>query len=151
MRNQKGLTLIEVMGSIVLLGIAILGITYILQQSSIDTKSNERTDDAVVAARNVMEEIKSKLKTTTLQTTIYGQALSLQNLRDRSSATLYYPNSGNRRYELRIQSYATTLGTVSLTNTLVSDLDSLFRRVTVTCIDLSTNKEFELEAYVEFK
>ncbi|WP_419873952.1 type IV pilus modification PilV family protein [Candidatus Pristimantibacillus sp. PTI5] len=151
MRNQKGLTLIEVMGSIVLLGIAILGITYILQQSSIDTKSNERTDDAVVAARNVMEEIKSKLKSTTLQTTIYGQALSLQNLRDRSSATLYYPNSGNRRYELRIQSYATTLGTVSLTNTLVSDLDSLFRRVTVTCIDLSTNKEFELEAYVEFK
>ncbi|MEV5028729.1 type II secretion system protein [Paenibacillus sp. LPE1-1-1.1] len=151
MRNQKGLTLIEVMGSIVLLGIAILGITYILQQSSIDTKSNERTDDAVVAARNVMEEIKSKLKSTTLQTTIYGQALSLQNLRDRSSATLYYPNSGNRRYELRIQSYATTLGDVSLTNTLVSDLDSLFRRVTVTCIDLSTNKEFELEAYVEFK
>jgi prepilin-type N-terminal cleavage/methylation domain-containing protein len=151
MRNQKGLTLIEVMGSIVLLGIAILGITYILQQSSIDTKSNERTDDAVVAARNVMEEIKSKLKSTTLQTTIYGQALSLQNLRDRSSAMLYYPNAGNRRYELRIQSYSTTLGTVSLTNTLVSDLDSLFRRVTVTCIDLSTNKEFELEAYVEFK
>ncbi|MGO4544499.1 prepilin-type N-terminal cleavage/methylation domain-containing protein [Paenibacillus sp. 2TAB23] len=151
MRNQKGLTLIEVMGSIVLLGIAVLGITYILQQSSIDTKSNEKTDDAVVAARNVMEEVKSKLKSTTTSTTVYGQAIPLQQLRDRSSTIIYYPNASNRKYELRIQSHATTLGAVSLTNSVVSDLDSIFRRVTVTCIDLSTQKEFELEAYVEFK
>lgn len=150
MRNQKGLTLIEVMGSIVLLGIAVLGITYILQQSSIDTKSNEKTDDAVVAARNVMEEIKSKLKSNVANTTVYGQAISLSNLRNRSSATLYYPSSTDRRYELVVHSYATSLGTVPITDTVSSNLDTIFRRVTVTSMELSTSKTFELEAYIEY-
>ncbi|OME86711.1 hypothetical protein BK120_07180 [Paenibacillus sp. FSL A5-0031] len=151
MRNQKGLTLIEVLGSIVLLGIAVLGITFILQQTALDTKSNEKSDEAVVVARNVMEEIKNKLKTNSAQTTVYGQAISLENLRNLASTTIYYPDAIDRRYELDIQSHTASLGTVALTDTAVSDLDSIFRRVTVNCIEVSSSKKFELEAYVEYK
>ncbi|WP_054024138.1 prepilin-type N-terminal cleavage/methylation domain-containing protein [Bacillus sp. FJAT-28004] len=151
MRNQKGLTLIEVLGSIVLLGIAVLGITFILQQTTLDTKSNEKSDEAVVVARNVMEEIKNKLRTNVVQTSVYGQAISLENLRNLSSTTIYYPDAADRRYELQIQSYTASLGTVSLTDTAISDLDSIFRRVTVNCIEVSSSKKFELEAYVEYQ
>lgn len=150
MRNQKGLTLIEVIGSITLLSIAVLSIIYILQQSNLDSKSNEKTDDAVIAARNVMEEIKSKLKSNVLETSIYGQTISLTQLRNRSSVTLYYPSLNDRRYEIQLQSYATSLGTVALTDNINSNLDNIFRRVTVTCMDLTSLKKFELEAYVEY-
>ena len=150
MRNQKGLTLAEVLGSIVLLGIAVLGITYILQQASIHTKANEHTDQAVVITRTVMEEIKSKLKSNVEAINVYGQAISLEQLRNLASVTIYYPSAADRRYELQIQSVAANLGDVPLTDTKVSHLDQLFRLVTITCIDLSTAKRFELEAYVEF-
>jgi prepilin-type N-terminal cleavage/methylation domain-containing protein len=150
MRNQKGLTLIEVMGSITILGIAVLAITFILQQSTIHTKSNEKSDEAVVAARNVMEEIKSNLRSSTAQISLYGQAISLYNLRNLSSATIYYPDDSNRQYEVQIHSYATSLGTVSLTVSNSKDLDTIFRRITVTSTELSTSREFELEAIVEY-
>jgi type II secretory pathway pseudopilin PulG len=151
MRNQKGLTLIEVIGSITLLSIAVLGIIYILQQTTLDSKSNEKTDDAVIAARNVMEEIKSKLKSNLLETSIYGQTISLTQLRNRSSVTLYYPSLNDRRYEIELHSYATSLGTVPLADNLSSNLDNIFRRVTVTCMDLTSLKKFELEAFVEYQ
>lgn len=152
MRNQKGLTLVEVMGSIVLLGIAVLVITYVLQQSTIDTKSNEKTDQSVVITRNLMEEIKSKLKSNQAETTVQGQAVSLANLRNLSSVvTIYYPSDTDRRYELKAQAYGASLGTIPVATAAPYNLDEVFRRITVTCKDLTTSKQFELEAYVEYK
>ncbi|OBZ12970.1 prepilin-type N-terminal cleavage/methylation domain-containing protein [Bacillus sp. FJAT-26390] len=150
MRNQKGLTLVEVLGSLVLLAIAVLGITYILQQSTINTKMNEKIDQSVVISRNVMEEIKGNLKSTTPTISIYEQNLSLANIRNLSSATIYYPNAADKQYSLRIQSYPGSLETVQLDSVILNPND-YFRRVTIVCEELASAKKYNLEAYIEYK
>lgn len=149
MRNQKGLTLVEVLGSIVLLGVAILGIAFILQQSSIHTKANESTDRSVTISRNTMEQIKHELSSSNATLTIYGQSLSLHDLRNLNSVMLYYPDASNPAYTIDISSRLAGLGTAHAADQEIN-LDEIFRQITVQTTHLTTNKPYELTAYVEY-
>ncbi|MCR2806515.1 type IV pilus modification PilV family protein [Paenibacillus soyae] len=149
LRNQRGLTLIEVLGSIVLLGIAILGITFILQQASIHTKDNEKTDQSVIITRNTLEQIKHELPKSTTSVTIYGQSLNLSGLRSLQPVTVYYPNSSSPAYKVDIISSQAGLGSAQAADKSVN-LDNLFRKITVRSTDLASNKTFEVTAFVEF-
>lgn len=150
MNNQKGLTLVEVLGSIILLGVAVLGITFILQQSSIHTKSNEQLDESITISRNVMEQIKNQLKSNNETLILYEQSLSLEGLRHLASLTVYYPNSIQREYEINIQSADAALGHAQAAD-LNLNLDAMFRQITIHTKELSSGKTFELTAYVEYK
>lgn len=155
MSNQKGLTLIEVLGSVVLLGIAVLSITYVLQQSSMYTKQNESLDLSVVISRNVLEQIKEELSTGIDATEIYGQSLSLVDLRndqmDKLTKTIYYPSKPNSEsksdypYKIEITSSNADLGSVNQVQ-----LDNYFRKITISTTERATNKKFDITAYVEF-
>ncbi|MFF2090420.1 prepilin-type N-terminal cleavage/methylation domain-containing protein [Paenibacillus sp. NPDC058174] len=162
MRNEKGLSLIEVLGSIVVLGIAVLGIAFILQQGASHSKSNEKLDQSVQLSRNVIEEIKGKLNSQS-STVLYGQAVSLSTLRNSSSATLpviYYPNSSEqeRKYKIQIQSVGHSLGQVEIKNgthegvphTATYNTGDFIRHVRVTCTELTTLREFTLDAYIPY-
>jgi len=150
MRNEKGLTLVEVLGSIILLGVAVLGITFILQQASAHTKANEKTDRSVVLTRNTMEQIKQELRTSQATITLYGQSLSLQNLRAMLPVTLYYPDASDPAYTIAITSSHAGLGFANAAEQQVN-LDGIFRQITVRTTEAATNKTYELTAYVEYQ
>ncbi|MFD0586646.1 prepilin-type N-terminal cleavage/methylation domain-containing protein [Paenibacillus sp. GCM10027627] len=150
MRNEKGLTLVEVLGAIVLFGVAAMGIIFILQQSSLHTKANAQTDEAVVISRNVMERLKQELPASTASLTLYQQSLSLGSLRNIAQTTLYYPSTANRKYEIQIQSQPAQLGTAQAGSTGVN-LDGVFRKVTVRTANLETSKVFQLESFIAYK
>lgn len=150
MRNEKGLTLVEVLGSVVLLGIAVLGIVFIIQQSSIHTKANGEADQSVVLSRNVMEQLKQQLPGSSDSLTIYEQSVSLAELRQLSDATVYYPNASDARYVITIRSEAAGLGNADAAGTSVN-LDNLFRRITVTTSNIATARTYELSGVVEYR
>ncbi|MHA6483636.1 type IV pilus modification PilV family protein [Paenibacillus sp. strain BS8-2] len=149
-RNEKGLTLVEVLGSVVLLGIAVLGIIFIIQQSSVHTKANADTDESVVLSRNVMEQLKQQLPGPSDTLTLYQQNLSLADLRELSGTTIYYPGANNARYAIAIQSEAAALGTADAGGTTVN-LDDQFRRITIRTTYLATSRTYELTGVVAYK
>jgi Tfp pilus assembly protein PilV len=154
MRNQKGLTLVEVLGSIVLLSVAILSLTYVIQQASVHTRDNEKTDQSVQITRTVMEEIKKNLKNqTSTSVRVYGKDIPLSAMRSASgmtSFTINYPNDANPQYRILIQSAASGLGSVNISEVPTADLDQLFRKITITSTNISSSKQYQLEAIVEY-
>ncbi|OMF21444.1 hypothetical protein BK133_28430 [Paenibacillus sp. FSL H8-0548] len=154
MRNQKGLTLVEVLGSIVLLGIAILSLTYILQQATLHTKDNEKVDQSVQLTRTVIEELKKNLKDSSKTSiTVYNQPISLDNLRSSSLASttnIYYPNATAPQYEISIQVSSSGLGKVTVDGTVPTDLDNIFKRIDIICTNLNSSKTYKLESFIEY-
>jgi len=163
MNNEKGLSLIEVLGSIAILGIAVLGLAFILQQGAAHTKSNERKGNTVQLTRNVMEEIKENIRDQP-SVTVFGQSLPLAVLRDHPSASLaplYYPSQADKQYEFQIKTSSHSLGSISLRNGVTAEdnlpvyesynTSDLFRYVVITCRSLASKDEYELAAYVAYQ
>ncbi|MBH5318228.1 prepilin-type N-terminal cleavage/methylation domain-containing protein [Paenibacillus sp. GSMTC-2017] len=148
MNNQKGLSLIEVLGSIVLLGVAILSITFVLQQSTVHTKDNQKQDQSVQITRTVMEEIKHNLRTS-YTASIYEQVVNFKLATNK----IQYPKV-NPEYNITIDLSVPTLNTVTIpkkSGDLKYDLKNIFKHVKVTCTNSITGKQFVLEAFVEYK
>ncbi|QAY66429.1 type IV pilus modification PilV family protein [Paenibacillus protaetiae] len=153
--NEKGLTLVEVLGSVVLLGIAVLGITLLLQQGVSSSQSNVQSEQSVQMARTVMENVRSKLASPDREIELYGQSLSLDSLRKPSSTaqTLYYPDADDQQYEISIRSLASS--ELQHENIVVGDriypLQSHFRFIQVSAARLTgTNPPFTLEASIPY-
>ncbi|GKU79899.1 prepilin-type N-terminal cleavage/methylation domain-containing protein [Paenibacillus sp. L3-i20] len=149
MNNQKGLTLVEVLGTVVLLGIAILAITFVLQQSTIHSKDNEQQDRSVQITRSVLEEIKNNSRLGTA--TIFDQNVNLSP----SSSTvqsIQYPKV-NPKYTISISISNSTFNDLTIAKTggdLIIPLKNIFKLVNVTSANKETGKQFTLKAYVEF-
>ncbi len=154
MRNQKGLTLVEVLGSIVLLSVAILSLTYVIQQASIHTRDNEKNDQSVQITRTVLEEIKKSLKNqNAASVSVYGKDIPLTSIRSAAgstSFTLQYPNDANPQYRIVVQSAPSGLGSVTINEIPTADLDRLFKKITVTSTNINSSKQYRLEAFVEY-
>lgn len=152
MKNQRGYTLIEILASITLLAVAILTITYALQQSSLSTKQNNDKDSNTLVARTVMEEIKTTMKNQSLQSaTLYGQTINLNELRQLSTTTIYSPSTADKKIQIDITSTSipssASIVTIKGTN---YDINNYFRLVQVTSTNVATNKTYTLQAYVEY-
>ncbi|WP_020619748.1 type IV pilus modification PilV family protein [Paenibacillus daejeonensis] len=151
MNNQRGVTLIEVLGSVALLAVAILTITYALQQSTVFSKDNEQIDQSVQITRTVMEELRGHLSDPALRTiAIYDQVVDLDQLREGTSSPikLYYPDTTQVQYTLSISSASGGLPAVG-TGDDTMELDSSFKQITIYCESPGKNKPYELQAYLE--
>jgi prepilin-type N-terminal cleavage/methylation domain-containing protein len=150
MKKDDGLTLIEVLASVVVLAVAIVIITMVLQQTSSSSRSNAVTDRSVQLTRTVLEEMKNNTQTNTIN--VLGQDLSIIPLRDNPPQALsfFYPNAGEQQYRLYVQSLDLQTPKVTLRGK-EHDLTKSFRRIRVTCTNLVTNRSYELEALVEYK
>lgn len=152
MRDQKGISLIEVMATITVLAVAILAITFVLQQGTSASKEHENLDRAVMITRTVMEEIKHNLKHKN-DVTVFGQTIPLQVIRAESQTfqapDLYYPNASNQQYriEIRSESFQQSFEIKSAER----KVEDFFRKIKVTTINLQSNRSYELEAYVEYQ
>ena len=152
MNNQRGVTLIEVLGSVALLAVAILTITYALQQSTVFSKDNEQIDQSVQITRTVMEELRGHLSDQSRRTVaIYGQDVDLDQLRagTNSPIMLYYPDRTHVQYTLSISAATGGLPPVGMGNDAL-ELDSRFKQITIYCEPPGKNKPYELQAYLEF-
>lgn len=152
MNNQRGVTLIEVLGSVTLLAVAILTITYALQQSTVFSKDNEVIDQSVQVTRTVMEELRGQLSDPAKRTiSIFDQDVDLDQLREGtvSPIILHYPDRANVQYTLSITSAAGGLPAIGSGDDIL-DLDSRFKQVTIQCDPPGKNKPYELVAYLEY-
>ncbi|KIL36150.1 hypothetical protein SD71_09325 [Cohnella kolymensis] len=149
MKKDDGLTLIEVLASVVVLAVAVLIITMVLQQTSSSSRANAVTDKSVQLTRAVLEEIKNNMQTNTIN--VLGQNLSIIPLHDHPPQTLsfFYPQTSDPQYRLDVQSLDLETPTVTLQGE-VHDLTKSFRRIHVTCTNLVTNRSYELEALVDY-
>lgn len=151
MRQEKGLTLIEALTAIVVLGIAIIAVTVIVQNTTVFSKNNDNADKALQVTRTVMEEIKYKLKgANTL--TIYGQTVSLQALREQpppyALPPIYYPDSSDPQLELVIESKVISNSVYAIKGQNF-DLAHYFRLVSITSTNPTNGQSQHFETYVD--
>ncbi|WP_058301313.1 type II secretion system protein [Gorillibacterium timonense] len=152
MNNKRGITLIEVLVSIVILAVAVLAISYALQQTSLFSKQNNDKESNLSAARTVMEELKEALKSDS-SITLYGQSVDLISLKAATPSpvqTLYLPTSAAPKVKIEIATLplpeqATNVAIQGTTYNLNED----FRLVQVTATDVQTGQPYVLQAYLD--
>ena len=151
MHEQKGLTLIEALTAIVVLGIAIVAVTVVVQNTTIFSKNNDNADKALQATRTVMEEIKFQLKDNDVLT-IYGQTVSLQALRETTPPyvlpPIYYPESSAPQLEIVIESKIISNSIYAIKGQNF-DLAHYFRLVSITSINPANGQTQQFETYVD--
>jgi|GEM_PF-1367616 len=152
MTNQRGITLIEVLGSVALLAVAVLTITYALQQTSVFSRDNDGIDRSVQVTRTVMEELRGHLSDPTASTVdLYGQCLDLELLRTNSTTSLRldYPGTAEPELTLSIVSTDGDLPIISAGSD-THDLDSSFKRITITSEPRDKGRPYTLVAYLAY-
>ncbi|GBF73376.1 hypothetical protein PA598K_01663 [Paenibacillus sp. 598K] len=152
MANQRGVTLIEVLGSVALLAVAVLTITYALQQTSVFSRDNDGIDRSVQVTRTIMEELRGHLGEPTSRTLeLYGQTIDLDLLRINTTAPLllYYPGTTEAELTLSIVSADGHLPSISAGDDTL-DLDSSFKLITITSEAQGKQRPYTLEAYLEY-
>jgi hypothetical protein len=134
-----------------MLAFVVITVAFVLQQSSLFSKSNSDKENNVLVARTVMENIKSGLKTGDT-VTLYGSAVSLSGLKANSNAALpalLIPNSANPKVRVDIRTLPIPSDTVSI-RTDAYHIGDYFRLVQVTATEMATNRSYSLKAYVEY-
>jgi prepilin-type N-terminal cleavage/methylation domain-containing protein len=154
MNQQKGFTLIEVLGSVVILAIAVVSVTYFFQQTTLFSRNTDQVDQSVLATRTVMEEIKHNLNKTAPTSTVYGQSINLQLLRDSTAPyslnlPIYFPSNDDRQFELVISSREIISPEFNIVGDEY-DMSDYFKLIHIICTNLSNLRTFELEAYIEY-
>lgn len=111
LRSQKGVTLLEVLASVVILSFVVFSVSYLFSKSYENSYKEESKDMSVNLARTVLEELKQKLKTTDtslpLPSPFEGQTIDLNGLRGTppyTHASIYYPSVNDKQYEIKISS-----------------------------------------------
>jgi prepilin-type N-terminal cleavage/methylation domain-containing protein len=154
MNRQKGFTLIEVLGSVVILAIAVVSVTYFFQQTTLFSRNTDQVDQSVLATRTVMEEIKHNLNKSAPTSTVYDQSINLQLLRDNTApyslnVPIYYPSNDDRQFELAISSREINNPEFTIVGDEY-DMSDYFKLIHIICTNLSNLRTFELEAYIEY-
>lgn len=152
MRNQKGITLIEILAAVVVLGIAVVSITFVLQQTTLFSKQNADSDRSIQITRTVLEEIKNKMKTAdTIQ--VYDQTVHLTPIKQSAGAAslpaLYYPNPAKPQYRLDVSSLPITNGQFSSPKGTTVNIADYFRHIQITTTHLSDNRVYRIDTYAE--
>ncbi|SDC47061.1 prepilin-type N-terminal cleavage/methylation domain-containing protein [Paenibacillus sp. UNCCL117] len=123
-KNQKGLTLVEILASIVILAMVILAFTYMYNNLFAASTKEQRRDVSVDIARSVMEQLKTSFSTGAATMNIWfppagasaappgsgagsQQSVDLTALRQVVTApytadAIYYPSAADRQYKVQI-------------------------------------------------
>jgi prepilin-type N-terminal cleavage/methylation domain-containing protein len=150
-KNQKGFTLIEILATVTMLSILTITVIYVLQQSTVFSKQTNDKENHVLVTRTVMEQIKANLKDGNA-IELYGKSVSLAQLKQSQSVSLpslLLPIDSQPKTRVDIHTLLIPNDAVSVKEHAyhVSDY---FRLVEVTTTELSTNRSYSLQAYVEY-
>ncbi|MEK8128599.1 type II secretion system protein [Paenibacillus filicis] len=124
LRNEKGLTLVEILASLVILSMVILAFTYTYNQLFSASAREQKRDVSVDIARSVMEQLKASFSSGTASMNIWfpptnnsgtlpnpgadiQQLVNLVPLRQTVTSpvqleTIYYPSASDRQYKVNI-------------------------------------------------
>lgn len=151
MTNKRGITLIEVLVSIVILSIAVLSVSYLLQQSSLFSKHNSDRENNVSIVRTVLEEIKASFNKETVS--VYGQQIQISLLKNSDQSPeqiIYAPNSTSPKVKLVIKTIPLPSQATHISIEGKSyNLNENFRLVQVTGTDIQTSQPYVLQSYLE--
>jgi len=143
-KQEKGLTLIEMLVSVVLLAIGVLVITALLSNSTKSSGNNMMNDQALQSARTVLEEIKGALDGNEAALTLFGQSLNLAQLRNHTltnaTQTIYFPDAGNRQYQIVVESKNPNKEVDPVGSGNPKQLNSIFREIVVTSTKITDLK-----------
>ncbi|MGN7295643.1 prepilin-type N-terminal cleavage/methylation domain-containing protein [Ferdinandcohnia sp. SAFN-114] len=116
LKNQNGITLLEILASIVILSIIIVSITPMFIQSSRANHLSKNITESTYLAESEMEEIINlNTNSTTRSLTDLSNKLQNKGYRNDPSCTNCYGNSKEGRYVfVQIKDHSTDLGKVVL-------------------------------------
>lgn len=149
MNNEKGLTLIEILGSIIIIGIIVTTVSFILQQGTMSSHQNKKKFTAVQITQNAIEELISISKDEDItdkdiNVPIFEQSVSLSQ----GEATIYYPNAQEQQYKLDIKEIPSALPPSTTINTKPIEIKQRYPKFLITCTDLSNQRTYSLEFYL---
>lgn len=153
-RNEKGLTLLEILAAVVLLSIAIMLFTNLFANAFERSAKEQKQDEFVVIARTVMEEMKVHLpQSTSTSITLFGQTVGIGNFRTTAppvpAITLSYPDASTPTYTVTIRTEPVTDYNVAVSGHNF-DIRNYFRRVIVEVRHPGLDKSYTLESLIEY-
>ncbi|MBD2848217.1 prepilin-type N-terminal cleavage/methylation domain-containing protein [Paenibacillus sp. IB182496] len=152
--KQAGFTLIEVLGAVVLLAIAVTAAVYLLGQTALFSGANARAGESVTIARTVMEELKHHLRSGgTID--LYGQQVDLAALQSTAppytlGAALHAPDAEAPQFDITVQSLAPAHAELTLDGETY-EIDHYFRYIRITVASRSQDSRYTLEGYAAYQ
>lgn len=160
MKPQKGMTLLEVLAAMAIIGMIVFATVHVLTQGVARSHREQRLDLAVNIGRMVMEEIKAALPSGKVVSLFDGQVVDPAVFKDgQDSATaevLYYPSVNNKQFQVTVSSLPFQDLSYPFHGTngpsYVFSLQQHFELMEVVVLDLSDpDVRFDLRSYVERK
>ncbi|WP_158560477.1 type IV pilus modification PilV family protein [Paenibacillus contaminans] len=163
-KSEKGVTLIELLVSIVLVAMIVLSVSYLFTKLYENSYREEKKDVSVNIARTIMEELKQKLRTTEGSIVVYGQQVSIASLRTNpapgtaalpSPPVIAYPSASDKQYEIAISAMPFDEQTYPITDaknkSYTFKLGEFFSLIQVEVKQLSMNTSYKVQSYIEIK
>ncbi|WP_407946098.1 prepilin-type N-terminal cleavage/methylation domain-containing protein [Paenibacillus athensensis] len=172
LRNQKGLTLLEVLAAVAILSGVVITVAALINSSVTSATREQRKDISVDLAKTVLEEIKRTLKNTALNSTTIttlnarpaNAVINLANLRQAVSAktdiaTFAFTDSGNHTYQIIVSNmpFTGTNNTLAITDptdsskSLNFNIQDYFSIVQVQVTQPQLRVNYVLQSYIEKK
>lgn len=162
MKSEKGITLIELLVSIVIVSMVILSVSYLFTKLYQNSYKEEKTDVSVNIARTVMEELKQKLKTSESITFFDNvESTTITSLKTRPSTgnpesiTIAYPTAANKQYDVIISSLAFDEFSHKFTDSTNKEyqfnLSEFFTLIQVEVKHTQMNTTYKIQRYIEIK
>lgn len=176
LNNQRGLSLVEILGAIVIIGIILTMLGTIVVQASRNTRDNEMSDRAVNLSRNFAEELKYTIRNLKVQQLAIPAAqmlriadidaevpvsvplLALWNTGHKEIIAI--PNAANPQYTIEVELFhVASDGSITIPNprptsgspsSISIDPYSGFRKAVITTTSTVTGKSYSLEALIDY-
>jgi prepilin-type N-terminal cleavage/methylation domain-containing protein len=109
LKNNRGMTLLEVLASVLIIGLIIVAVSYLFTTGYANSIKEQDKDVSVQIARAVLEEIKHNLKTTRESASYQSQIIDLNPLRvsintgETVLPALYYPSQADKQYTILVK------------------------------------------------
>lgn len=177
LNNQRGLSLVEILGSIVIIGIILTMLGTIVLQASRNTRDNELSDRAINLSRNFAEELKYTMRNLEVQqlaipasqslriADIDGDVMvpvQLQALWNTGHKEIIpFPSATSPQYSIEVElTRVASDGNITINNprptngtpsSVIIDTNSDFRKAVIKTTNSTTGKSYQLEALIDYK
>lgn len=155
--NNSGMTLLEVLVSILIVGMIVASISYLFTTGLANSFREEKKDAAVQIAREVMEEMKKQLGTASSFFEYRQQMIQLTPLRGASETqqTLLYPSINDAQYSIQIGNKAFEEKKYKLTGTNTKSytfsLGEFYSLIEIKVMNQALGSTYTLQSYIEKK
>lgn len=155
--NEKGMTLLEILVAVLIIGMIVTGISYLFTTGLANSYKEEKKDAAVQIARDLMEEMKLQLKSASATISYRSQTIRLDQLRGTAESTqsLKYPGAGDPQYTITIANkpFDDKKYILNGTNKLNYEFSvrEFYSLIQIDVVNQTTGSTYTLQSYVEKK